>query len=272
MILLVCALACEAKSLIQHFRLKQATRSSSFPVYENDSIYLIVSGIGKLNAAAATSYLYGFAGMPHEAIWLNVGIAGHWQLPLGTGVLAHQIRDAGSQKSYYPCFACEKPVSTAPLLTVDRPHFGYEEEVLYDMEASGFYAAASRFSIVEWIHCYKIISDNASSDRSSIQPNFVHELCLSHLTSIESFLSSLKHLKEKLDQEIVPQKDFHLFLERWHFTQTQQHRLKNLLQRYQACSLQPLAFSSFFSLSSAKEVLNFLEEAIQALPLTYLSG
>ena len=46
-------------------------------------------------------------------------------------------------------------------MTFSKPNYNYSKR-LYDMEASGFFLAANKFSTKELIHSLKIVSDNES--------------------------------------------------------------------------------------------------------------
>jgi adenosylhomocysteine nucleosidase len=83
-------LQCEASPIIAHFNLRSYP-DSPFPIYYNETMALIVSGIGKINCAAATAYLQVLRGGSLHSAWLNIGIAGHSEYPLGKGLLVHQI-------------------------------------------------------------------------------------------------------------------------------------------------------------------------------------
>ena len=56
MINILTALPCEAKPLIHHYRLN-GRQVHGFRIYENSDMRLIVSGIGKVAAAAACACL-----------------------------------------------------------------------------------------------------------------------------------------------------------------------------------------------------------------------
>ena len=75
MIHFICALMCEARSLIAHYQLKYSADSKSFPLYisPDKQISLTISGVGKINAAAATAFTHAFLQSEKHHIWLNVG-------------------------------------------------------------------------------------------------------------------------------------------------------------------------------------------------------
>ena len=90
---LVTALTPEAAPLIEHYRLEKVNSSSMFPLYRNDNIYLVVSGIGKTLAAAATAYLHAMSGELPNQLFLNIGIAGHRRAITGAPRVASRITD-----------------------------------------------------------------------------------------------------------------------------------------------------------------------------------
>src|SRR5690606_23929873 len=80
----VVALPAEAKPLVAHYRLRRRIGEEAFAVFENDRISLTVSGLGKPATAAAVGYTHVLYGKHKHAVWLNVGVAGHRQAPLGS--------------------------------------------------------------------------------------------------------------------------------------------------------------------------------------------
>ena len=74
----VVALKSEAKPIISYFELDHQSGNNIFPIYRNDKLghSLIISGVGQINAAAATTYLASESGAPPWAAWINLGIAG----------------------------------------------------------------------------------------------------------------------------------------------------------------------------------------------------
>jgi nucleoside phosphorylase len=170
---LVVALMPEAEPIIANFELDPI--EGAFPIFRNDEAALIVSGIGKSAAAAATAYLHAKTDGATSDIWLNVGIAGHRDRPLGTNCLAHEVIDQASGKRW----RLEVPELHLPsdtVWTVDRPNKAYENDGLYDMEAAGFLAAATRFVPFGLIQCFKVVSDNRSSSTEKITPPRVRTL------------------------------------------------------------------------------------------------
>lgn len=233
MLNLVCALKCEALPLIDYYRLK---RDLSIGVYEvfcnvDSNINLILSRPGKMNAAAATASLYHYSRLKTTA-WLNVGIAGHRSLTLGNPVLAHKVIDVATGQTWYPQILFEPQVSTSDLKTLDKASTEYED-VLFDMEAAGFYCTASRFSKHELIHCLKIISDNADNPVQKPSNEFFTSLVSDNIGIIDNIINRLVESASELDKLEQPPACYNSFLTKWHFTSYQQGRLKQLLHRWE---------------------------------------
>ncbi len=200
MIHLICALKCEAKPLIQHYGLKHLDNAEDYLIYLNKeaNISLTITGPGKINAATGVSYVHSLFDCRRSDAWLNIGIAGHQSISAGQAVLAHSIKDISNNKVWYPQIVFEPPCETAELMTIDKPSSDYEDKV-FDMEAAGFYAAASRFSTCELIHALKIISDNADQQIEDISASTVEGLITEQLDTTDQLLKELLALSSELE-------------------------------------------------------------------------
>ncbi len=279
MINFVAALPVEAKPLITYYLL-QPVSSKPFHVYRNDDIRLVVSGIGKEKSKQAVSFLHdlffphpfplpGGEGRGEGEAWINIGIAGHRDHEIGTGVLAHKITDSKSEKSWYPAFVFHPPVTTDSVLTVHSAESRYESPYVYDMEASGFYEAALRHSTAELVHCYKVISDNAKSSHRNVTPRLAEQMIGNRLNEIAILVTELQKIIKSLRSLAVRTEELEPFLTRWHFTVTQQFQLERLLRRLKTLALNHTLSDEIKSLSDAKSVLNVLKNKINEIPITF---
>lgn len=226
------ALPCEAKPLIEHFKLKKDTTVQPFAVYLNQDICLTVTGLGKSAMAAGVAYSQALLTSVEHPVLVNIGIAGHKRHALGELFLVDKITDFDSQKSYYPPLVFRPPCPTACIQTVSRPQLDYDVEHLCDMEASAFYETATRFSTGELIHCLKVISDNEASPAENIHPQQVAQLIAAHVAAIETVLVELSRLTCLITSP--EPKLFGELLKRYHFTVSEQGQLKNRLSRWAA--------------------------------------
>jgi len=234
MIHFICALKCEARSLIVHYRLKHCTDSESFPLYisPDKQISLTISGVGKINAAAATAFTHAFLHTEKQDIWLNVGIAGHKELEIGEITLAHKIIDQANQCVWYPQIIFSPPCPSAEILSCDKPATDYTE-ALFEMEAAGFYATACRFASSELIHVIKIISDNQQQQPAEkISESFVAGLVKNKLTVVDQIAKSLSSLAKHLDNSNETPDYYEQIIEQWRFTHAEKTILKSCLTRW----------------------------------------
>jgi adenosylhomocysteine nucleosidase len=262
MMALSVALMAEAKPLIQSFHLKEQPQTKGYRIWENQEMLLIVTGVGKLSSAAATSFLLG----KHSEIsfFVNIGIAGHATLPLGSLLLANKIIDASEGKSFYPTLLLHAPCETLCVTTLAKPSKEYREDSCFDTESSGFFQAASKFLSPECIQVIKIISDNLSSSHLMVSEKKVSE----RISSLEGEIHNLLSLLRKSTQEpAIPHKPIPSdYLEKWHFTHSEKEKLQDILYRIEA--LQPKKDNEDFShCKTAEELLARLEEKAKKLPI-----
>lgn len=269
---LVVALVAESRPLVHHFGLREERTARGFRVYHGDDMRLTVSGIGKTAAAAGTAYLGALAGGGQHEAWLNVGIAGHAELEIGEAVHALRITDVATGRNWYPPQILDLPGRGLHVLTVDRAESAYADDAVYDMEAAAFYATALRFSVGELVQCVKVVSDNRAAPPDSTTRQRVSELMQSQLPAIEEAAGALGRLAADLADTLPQLSGFDRFVERWHFTVSQEHQLRSLLQQWAARAPdRPIWTDSLNRCPSAKSVLAELRQGLRQLPL-FLDG
>ncbi len=192
MIHIFCALPCEAGPIIQLLKLTELKQFDLFRIYQSKDKQssLTITETGKLNAASAVSYHHACLDTQASDIWLNIGIAGHESIPVGEARLINKITDNQDKTSWYPQILFKPPCDSAPLVTLDNPSTDYQD-MLFDMEASGFYQIAIRLGTAECIHCLKIISDNHTQPTSTVNADSVKKLVIAQIETIENVLKSL---------------------------------------------------------------------------------
>lgn len=236
-VVLVVALRPEARPLIEHFGLARAGNDAPFGLFRGDdaSVHLVLSGPGR--AAAAAAVAYAAASAPEDVAWLNVGIAGHRELPVGDALLAHRIHDEVAGTTWYPPLVFEPPCPTAGLRTVARPCSDYPTDDLYDMEGSAFYGVAARCSSHELVHCLKVVSDNCDRPSSRLTAARVTELIAAAVPLVSRLVDQLAGLSAEQRRLRADPPAFDEVLARAHFTVSNRRRLRLLLRRWSvACS------------------------------------
>ena len=263
MICLHTALPSEAKPLLRHFGLKGEPTPGPFPCYVGEDVALVVSGIGKIQAAAAVSYLY--SQLHHHpdvsgaalasAAWINVGIAGHGSHPVGQAILAHEVLDRASGRRHYPPLVIQPPCPTDRVITVDQVEQAYDPPVAYDMEAAAFCAVAALLAHVELVHCLKVVSDGPEAEIHGITREKVEVWIGDHLGTLDALIDRCRPLMVEMQPLHEDPADFQDCLERWHFTATDRRQLRKLLRRRQVLAAgEPLPLEGVEASARGREV------------------
>lgn len=265
----VVAHALEAAPIIEKFRLQKAKKDTVFPRYQGLAINLVICGMGKINAAAGTAYLAAVTSSDSEEkpVWINVGIAGHQSLALGSATIVHKITDLQSDKAYYPL-----PISTTltstELITVDIPERAYGLDAAYDMEGVAYWLSALKFSPLEFVHLVKVVSDNPSQNIDSLDKEqitgFMTGLCeyLDDLIAELREMASHHHSAQGLPDVLTE------FLEVHNFTVTQSRQLHRACQRFKAAEIED-ELESYLgnSIADSKDLLAQLHARLDKLVL-----
>ncbi|MCP4983956.1 MAG: hypothetical protein GY935_26070 [Gammaproteobacteria bacterium] len=227
MLIWVCALHCEAKPIIDFYQLEKSHGNSAFDLYRGDNMACIISGIGKIASAAACAWMA--AQQDHEAslAWINLGIAGCARHELGQAFLLNQIIDADTGQRYYPIATASSSLSGQACLTMSQPNENYQDDYLFDMEASGFMYAALRFSSAELTQSIKVISDNAAHKTGKNRQQ-VSDLIQQNIKQIRDQASALVTLNNELVGLSYPNESWQRLATLTHFSQAQKNRVRVL--------------------------------------------
>lgn len=266
LLVIVCAHHDEAKSCIEALRLKRINAIHHFPVFANDTIVLIESGAGANNAAAAVGFIAGQLSRISLA-WLNLGVAGHARLELGSLVLAHRICDEHRPEILYPMAGRFKHIEALSLRSYSQPHLDYQGNEAYDMEGWGFFNAAQRFSPLEWIHSLKIISDNADNpipkqaDKATRQK--LSQLMRQQQARISEFIETLAQDVSCLREWQQQPNAYAQLLARFHFSESQKQQLQHLLQQWQLLAAAPIdEVIELQQYQSSRQLMQALQQAL----------
>ena len=260
-IYLVTALQSEATPLIEHFRLK-ASASRPFREYRSDHVHLMVTGMGKINAAAATAALLHADADGRRGVGVNVGIAGHASLALGEVFVAHRIADAASSKDWYPQMTFNPRCPSSELYTVDAPTEHYPDNAGVDMEASAYYVVATRYLSNELTQTVKVVSDTPEHPIAKLNKHVITDL-------VRAALPQITHVIERLVALASAQFDAtglaalsQRYQERWRLSVNQQLQLSRLLERHHALSGSAPEPDTYAHLRQPKAMLHALQADI----------
>ncbi|WP_428355717.1 hypothetical protein [Methyloprofundus sp.] len=252
------ALPCEAKPLIEHFKLKKELSINAFSIYRNGHISLTVTGIGKSAMAAGVAYSLALFPSPTLPVLLNIGIAGHSTYSIGSVFTADKIIDQGTGRKFYPQLVSTPPCSTSAITTVSKPLPDYPSDSLFEMEASSFYETAIRFSSSELIQCIKVISDNKHNSTEQIKPAQVSLWLKGALPIIAAYMQQLS-LLASLDKPVAAE-GFAEIIEQWRFSSNEKLQLKSLLRKRAILIPHKALDLTEISPGPGKIVLNYLRK------------
>jgi hypothetical protein len=254
------ALACEAKVFITQFKLKKDLNRHPFTVYANEEIVLTITGSGKIAMAAAVAYSLALFESIERPVLVNAGIAGHQTAALGTLFSVHKITDADNGKNYYPQSILKNNGVSLSLCTVSKPNNTYQDHCLYEMEASGFYEIATRFTTTELIQIFKVVSDNQLTGIEDITAKKVTTWMSSSIEEMATHIQKLQRLARELHQP--HSQDYDSLQAQYYFNVNNSHQLKALLQRWNVLTNGQELNISLFKFHHAKAVLQWLQQQI----------
>ena len=264
----VIALPSEAKTLIEEFKMFPIQGDTLFPVYKNknEDEWLIITGVGQLNATSGVSYLYSLCPYARTSFWINFGIAGAGKKVgnIGDIFFINELRNYDHDKVHYPFILPQLKIKNAMLKTYDKPQNNYQNSFLFDMESWGFYNIIQRKITRELIAIIKIISDNSIETISSISKDFVKKLVKEKV----EYLVSLRDIGYSLSRiEMERKKEPYLFSDitkNIHFTFSQREQLKKFLVRWDVHFPKRPLFLEIKDLKDAKSVLGYLESSLDS--------
>ncbi|MDE0767365.1 MAG: hypothetical protein OSB19_03160 [Opitutaceae bacterium] len=228
------ALHCEAQGIIAHYDMKPSGGHGRAQFFEGEKARLAITGVGALNSAIATTAL-GSKYPNDETIWLNVGICGHLDAPIGNPFIANRISSNTSRDTLYPQFPWKSNIKGIELQTLSEPSTDYKTNQAFDMEGFGFYKAALAFASTEFIHCIKVVSDNAAQPASShFDKHAIARMIELQIPVIETLCESIDELRPKKPSSNWSSSFIQKAKARFRFTETETHQLNKRVTQLDA--------------------------------------
>ena len=202
MIILAMAIYCEAKPLIEKYRLKKDESYMPFTVFANEEkeILLIITGTG--NAAAASSVAGVCAKLDLKAdknFLVNIGTCASTSAS-DEIYICSKITDESSERTFYPDMIYKNPFKEAEIITSavlfknknDKNPQNTSGTVLYDMEAAFVWQAGAYFFAPHEMSFVKILSDNG--DTEGITPDYITALVENHINIIGEYINRFRDI------------------------------------------------------------------------------
>jgi nucleoside phosphorylase len=212
MIFIITALKLEANAFIDYYQLKKDPLSDIFPIYSNETIKLIISGVGKIQSSMATLYLYThFKSLAKKpTLLINAGFCGSSTLkyPLGTLLRFNKVTDLDNNRDYYPDVLSNTNIPVEQLNCVSKVvrknDSSKNGQSFYDMESTGIIEASKKFLNTHQVIILKIISDYLAPDKLEI--NLLKEYLSSSIELIDKLIT--------LELKLIPKaKNYHPLFE-----------------------------------------------------------
>jgi hypothetical protein len=258
----------EAKALVRMLELERHHVSSEFVEYSNSNkLHLLVSGIGKEAITAAVTYLGEQQASDSGEIraWLNIGIAGHRDASLGNAWLGNKITDQSSGASAYPPQLIEG-IEVGSVVTVDEPENSYPLDAAYEMEASAFYAEATKYSTAELVQVFKVISDNLVNPISEIDIRSVPGLIAAQAPQLQILIEGMSAIATQHNSSQRLPSYFSEVCSKIYLTVNQKLQLRRLCQRYKALGMdEELSSAADLRVGDARTLIQQLAERIDRI-------
>jgi len=268
MIFIVCALHCEAKPIIERYSLR-SDREAAFPVFLNEELVVVVTGIGKLLTASAMSYAYARYHEPDYAAWLNLGVAGTKSAELGALINVNKVIEDKSANNWYPVRLPQLFGDlNCAVVTVENPKNHYVENIAFDMEASAFMSTALRYSSVELIQLLKIVSDNEKNPLEEINKKQVTMLIENKISQINSVIEALQKNIKLFDENYGESSLYEQCITTWRFSEYQKKHLGRILNQWLALD-DGAGFAAIEGLQSAKQVVGFINAKLSVSDIDF---
>lgn len=273
LICLVTALPAETRALLDAYKLTQhASRHLRIWRSVKEELMLLETGMGKLNAAAATAAV--LHTYPTIESVINIGIAGG-PYPYGQATLAHHVLDRASSSRWYPHMpnvASFSSLVSASIETLDKPDNRYQSGTLFDMEAAGVFSAASGYLSSSQVHCIKVVSDNDEHPLEHIDKASVTQLLSSAMASISPVIETLQktQFNTTKEQQAAIDSFVDTAIHSAHHTVNDRHQLEDLLNRHYNLSRHLPALPEH--ITSASQLRKHLQQRLEKLPFNYAAS
>ena len=259
----VVALKAEAEIILDEYNMNFDPEFTLFQVFRNfeKTRWLILSGIGRHNSAAATTYLYMISKASRSTCWINLGIAGSGKGHYGDLCLVNKISNNDSSNTY-PATMPKVTFHKMNLFTSDVPLTDYTLHELIDMEGSAFYDITNKLSGREFICLMKVISDGPNNDIEDLNKFKIRELINLNIANIKTIVSYYEKLSMDQYQIIQQPKILSEILSQWHFSVSQKHQLENLIKRINTLSKDEEIIKLIKDCKNSRSVITNLEAKI----------
>ena len=193
---IITALKSEAKPIIDFYNLK-FSGLSNFPLYKNNNITLIVTGVGRKNVSNVSNSFFKKNKVIKNHI-INIGISGgrKGDCSIGQLFLINKVSDEKSKLSFNLGPQQSFGLQNNEITTVSKPvvNNNFKGEGLVDMEAYEICTAINNLYGLDRLFILKIVSDHMDM-KHHISANQVQSLIKQKIPVIDKFIRDLLKLQ-----------------------------------------------------------------------------
>ena len=192
---IITALKSEAKPIIDFYGL-EFSGLSNFPLYKNNNITLIVTGVGRKNVSNVLNLFFQKNKVIKNHI-INIGISGGRKddCSIGQLFLINKVFDEKSKLSFSLGPQQSFGLQNNEITTVSKPvvNNNFKGKGLVDMEAYEICTAINNLDGLDRLFILKIVSDNMDM-KNHISTNQVWSLIKQKIPVIDKFINDLRKL------------------------------------------------------------------------------
>ncbi len=260
----IVALHSEALAIIEYYDLKLEKNSLYYnKIYKNknNTIWLVLSGIGNEKAAKAVNVLYEISNSNCNTLWVNIGIAGHNSFTPGQLYEIKKVTYENNNKNFYYSNSLINCFEMHEVFSVDIPEKVFKDNYIYDMEAFGFISTLEKFCLRENICILKVISDNLK-----FNPDNYKEIAYKNIKkNIEIINNGLINYSKEIKQEYLDCSNIMKLLNnKYHITFYNTKKIKNLMPKLIIIMGKNLIRKEIESSKSLKVLINSFEEKLKS--------
>ena len=192
---IITALKSEAKPIIDYYGLK-FSGLSNFPLYKNDNITLLITGVGRKNVSNVLNLFFQKNKVKNQII--NIGISGgkKGDCSIGQLFLINKVSDEKSKLCFNLGSQHSFGLQNNEITTVSKPVVdnNFKGEGLVDMEAYEICKTVNNLEGLNRLLILKIVSDHMDM-KHHISANQVESLIKQKIPVIDKFIRDLRKLQ-----------------------------------------------------------------------------
>jgi len=260
----VVAVYSEALPIIEYYNLKLINYNHCVnKIYKNknNNIWLILSGIGNKKAEKAVNSLYEISNLNHNALWINIGIAGHATFNPGQLYEIKKVIYIKNDKNFYYSNSLLNCFEMHECCSVDIQEKAFKDNYIYEMESYGFIKTVEKNCLREHICILKIISDNAKSKPASYK-SFAYKYIKKNIEIInKGLVNYAKEIKKNnLDYSGV----MDVLNQKYHITFYNNKKIQNLIPKLMIIMGYNSIINEIGHSKSLKALINSFEEKLKS--------